>query len=330
MKHLPAKDRYQQIEYNRCGRSGLKLPLISLGLWHNFGSEDDYANARKLALFAFDKGITHFDLANNYGPLPGSAESNFGKILKEDLASYRDELIISSKAGYTMWEGPYGDWGSKKYMVASLDQSLQRLGVEYLDIFYSHRADPETPIEETVDALEYAVRSGKALYVGLSKYDPEQTRLAYEELGRRGIRCLIHQPRYNMIDRGPEGGLFDCLEALEMGAIVFSPLEQGILGGRYLDGIPSKSRATRGHFLTEERALNWQRLSRALNEIAGERGQSLAQMAIAWVLRKRVVTSALIGASSTEQIAQNVAATEKLSFSEQELARIDQIVTELA
>lgn len=305
----------------------MKLPAISLGLWHNFGGVDDYENGRDMALFAFDNGITHFDLANNYGPPPGSAEENFGRILEKDLGPFRDELIVSTKAGYAMWEGPYGDWGSKKYLVASLDQSLKRLGLDYVDIFYSHRADPNTPIEETVDALEYAVRSGKALYVGLSKYDPEQTAIAYEELLRRGIRCLIHQPRYNMMDREPENGLFETLDELGMGAIVFSPLEQGILAGRYLHGIPSTSRATRGQFLNEEQALRYQDLSRGLNEIAKARGQSMSQMAIAWVLRKPTVVSALAGASSKAQLAENLEATRNLEFSDEELGKIDQLVS---
>ncbi|MBC2605276.1 aldo/keto reductase [Pelagicoccus albus] len=326
MEYVPEQNRYQTLEYNRCGKSGLKLPPLSLGLWHNFGSEDDFSNARELALYAFDNGITHFDLANNYGPVPGAAETNFGRILADDLASYRDELIISSKAGYLMWDGPYGDWGSKKYLVASLDQSLKRVGVDYFDIFYSHRPDPETPIEETVDALEYAVNSGKALYVGISNYDADQTAAAYAELKSRGIRCLIHQPRYNMIDRRPEAGLFDQLDSLGMGAIVFSPLEQGILAGRYLDGIPDSSRATKGVFLNEEKALSYQKLSRSLNEIAQSRGQSLAQMAIAWVLKRRTVCSALIGASSTRQIQENLAALERLDFSVEELAAIDKVI----
>lgn len=323
MTYKPSETRYQKIEYNRCGRSGLKLPPVSLGLWHNFGSVDDFENARSLIRFSFDEGITHFDLANNYGPESGSAESNFGRILKEDLAGYRDELIISSKAGYYMWEGPYGEWGSKKYLVASLDQSLKRVGVDYFDIFYSHRPDPDTPIEETVDGLEHAVRSGKALYVGISNYDAEQTAAAHQELAKRGIRLLIHQPRYNMIDRRPEGALMGTLEDLGIGAIVFSPLEQGILSDRYLKAIPEGSRATRGVFLSEDTVKQRQELARALNEIARERGQSLAQMALAWTLRKKPVTSALIGASSTAQIAENLGAVKNTHFSEDELARID-------
>ncbi|MDQ8205359.1 aldo/keto reductase [Pelagicoccus sp. SDUM812003] len=326
MSYSPAEDRYQKVEYKRCGRSGLKLPPISLGLWHNFGSVDDFDNARELVRFSFDEGITHFDLANNYGPVPGSAETNFGRILKKDFESYRDELIVSTKAGYDMWPGPYGDRGSKKYLVASLNQSLHRLGLDYVDIFYSHRPDPETPIEETVDALEYAVRSGKALYVGISNYGAEQTAAAYAELKSRGIRCLIHQPRYNMIDRRPESGLLDTLDELGMGAIVFSPLEQGILSDRYLEGIPAQSRATRNHFLSEETVRERQTLARALNEIASERGQTLAQMAIAWVLKRSTVVSALVGASSTQQIAENVKGVANTRFSDEELARIDAII----
>ena len=323
MSYQPAEDRYQKVEYARCGRSGLKLPPISLGLWHNFGSVDVYENARELVRFSFDNGITHFDLANNYGPMPGSAELNFGRILKEDFGSLRDELIISSKAGYYMWEGPYGEWGSKKYLIASLDQSLKRVGVDYFDVFYSHRPDPETPIEETVDALEYAVRSGKALYVGISNYDANQTDAAYMELKRRGIRLLIHQPRYNMIDRRPENGLLDTLDRLGVGAIVFSPLEQGILSDRYLKGIPDDSRATKGVFLKEEVVEQRRELARALNEIAKERGQTLAQMALAWTLKRKTVTSALIGASSTQQIAENLGAVTNTSFTDEELKKID-------
>ncbi|EDY82966.1 oxidoreductase, aldo/keto reductase family [Verrucomicrobiia bacterium DG1235] len=326
MTYTPAENRYQQFEYSRCGKSGLSLPPLSLGLWHNFGSVDDFENARELVRFSFDRGITHFDLANNYGPVPGSAETNFGRILKMDFSDYRDEMIISSKAGYEMWEGPYGDWGSKKYLVASLNQSLQRVGVEYFDVFYSHRPDPETPIEETVDALEYAVRSGKALYVGLSNYNADQTEAAYGELLKRGIRCLIHQPRYNMIDRRPEEGVLDTLDRLGMGAIVFSPLEQGILSDRYLGGIPKASRATRGEFLNEEKVLGYQRIAHGLNEIATERGQTLAQMALAWVLKRPTVTSALVGASSTSQIAENLGSLKKLDFSEDELKRIDSVI----
>lgn len=324
MSYQPAQDRYQQIEYNRCGKSGLKLPPISLGLWHNFGSVDDFENAWNLITFSFDAGITHFDLANNYGPEPGSAETNFGKILAEDLSPYRDELIVSTKAGYHMWEGPYGEWGSKKYLIASLDQSLKRMQLDYVDIFYSHRPDPDTPIEETVDALELAVRSGKALYVGISNYSAEQTRAAHAELLKRGIRCLIHQPRYSMLDRWVEDGLLDTLDELGMGCIVFSPLEQGILTTRYLKDIPEGSRASsQSIFLDEDKVKANRELARALNDIASERGQTLAQMALAWVLRRKTVTSAVIGASSRAQIRQNLDSLDNLSFSEEELARID-------
>lgn len=323
MSYSPSATRYQNTDYRRCGRSGLRLPRISLGLWHNFGSVDRFENARSIARYAFDQGITHFDIANNYGPLPGSAESNFGRILKNDFARHRDELVISSKAGYHMWEGPYGEWGSKKHLIASLNQSLQRAGLEYFDIFYSHRPDPETPVEETVDALEYAIRSGKALYVGLSNYRPEQTRAAYDELNKRGIHCLVHQPRYSMLDRWVEDGLLDLLDELEMGAIVFSPLEQGILSKRYLNDIPADSRATKGGILTEERVRERQEIARALDAIARERGQTLAQMAIAWVLKRDTVTSALIGASSPQQLEENLKALENTTFSPEELKQID-------
>ena len=323
MSYQPAEDRYQKIEYARCGRSGLQLPPISLGLWHNFGSVDDFENARSLVQYSFDNGITHFDLANNYGPVAGSAETNFGRILREDFSAHRDEMIISSKAGYHMWDGPYGEWGSKKYMVASLNQSLKRVGVEYFDIFYSHRPDPKTPIEETIDGLEYAVRSGKALYAGISNYDASQTEAAYAELQRRGIRMLIHQPRYNMIDRRPESGLLDALDRLGMGSIVFSPLEQGILSDRYLKGIPGDSRATKGGFLKEDVVKERQELAMGLNAIAQARGQTLAQMALAWTLKRKTVTSALIGASSTAQIAENLGAVKNTTFSAEEIAAID-------
>lgn len=323
MNYVADANRYGKAEYRRCGRSGLKLPLVSLGLWHNFGSVDVFENAKKMACFAFDHGITHFDLANNYGPIPGSAEKCFGRILKESLGAYRDELIVSSKAGYVMWDGPYGGLGSKKHMVASLDQSLQRIGGDYLDIFYSHRPDPDTPIEETVDALEYAVRSGKALYVGISNYSAEQTVAAAEELAQRGIRCLIHQTRYNMLDRRPEPDLFETLDRIGMGAICFSPLAQGILSDRYLEGVPSDSRAIRGHFLTEDKVRERQDLAKKLAKIAKGRGQTLAQMALAWVLQRETVCSALVGASSTTQIAENLEALENTEFSSEELQQID-------
>ena len=328
MKYAPSEERYQKIEYNRCGKSGLKLPPVSLGLWHNFGSVDSYENARDMIRFAFDEGITHFDLANNYGPAYGSAEENFGKIVKEEFASYRDEMIVTTKAGFHMWDGPYGEWGSKKYAVASLDQSLQRMGLEYVDIFYSHRPDPDTPIEETMDALEYAVRSGKALYVGISNYDAERTRLAYEELKSRGIRLLVHQPRYNMLDRGPEPELLDTLDDLGMGAVAFSPLEQGILTDRYFNEVPADSRAGSEHsiFLDADQVNAKRELALALNEVAKERGQTLAQMALAWVLKRPTITSVIIGASSTQQISDNLQAIANTSFSDEELTRIDSII----
>ncbi len=328
MKYEPSNKRYEKIEYNRCGKSGLKLPPVSLGLWHNFGSVDSYENARDLIRFSFDEGITHFDLANNYGPVPGSAETNFGKILKDDFAGYRDEMIITTKAGYDMWGGPYGEWGSKKYAVASLDQSLKRMGLEYVDIFYSHRPDPDTPIEETMDALEYAVRSGKALYVGISNYSAAQTRAAYEELKSRGIRCLVHQPRYNMLDRWVEDELLDTLDDLGMGSVAFSPLEQGILSDRYFKEIPANSRAGSEHspFLDADKVNSKRELALALNEVAQSRGQTLAQMALAWVLRRKTVTSVIIGASSTQQIAENLGAVKNTVFSDEELARIDTIL----
>ena len=328
MTYQPVKQRYSNFEYNRCGASGLKLPPVSLGLWHNFGSVDDFDNARKLIRFSFDAGITHFDLANNYGPEPGSAETNFGRILKQDFSTHRDELILSTKAGYHMWDGPYGEWGSKKYLVASLDQSLQRLGLDYVDIFYSHRPDADTPIEETVDALEYAVRSGKALYAGISSYSSEQTRAAYLELKTRGIRCLVHQPRYNMMDRWVEDGLLDTLDELGIGCVAFSPLAQGILSDRYLQGIPSGSRADSTSIHLDSEGVQAKiAIANSLNEIAQARGQTLAQMALAWVLRRKTVTSVIIGASSIEQIAENLAAVKNTTFSNDELQRIDAATT---
>ncbi|MBN1812542.1 MAG: L-glyceraldehyde 3-phosphate reductase [Anaerolineae bacterium] len=327
---MPAENRYDTMIYNRCGRSGLKLPAVSLGLWHNFGGVDTYDNARQMVLRAFDLGITHFDLANNYGPPPGSAEKTFGRILKEDLANYRDELIISSKAGWNMWPGPYGDFGSRKYLVASLDQSLKRMGLDYVDIFYHHRPDPETPLEESMGALDFIVRSGRALYVGISSYDPEQTRQAAAILRDLGTPCLIHQPRYNMFDRRIEAGLLDVLADEGIGCIVFSPLEQGLLTNRYLDGIPADSRAAKpASFLTPD-DITEERLSkiRRLNEIAQSRGQALAQMAIAWILRQPAMTSVLVGASKVSQIEDNVTALENLPFTEEELATIEGILAE--
>jgi L-glyceraldehyde 3-phosphate reductase len=311
--------------YRRSGRSGLLLPAVSLGLWHNFGGIDRFENSRALLRRAFDLGVTHFDLANNYGPPPGSAEETLGRVLKLDLASHRDELVISTKAGYEMWPGPYGNFGSRKYLLASLDQSLKRMGIEYVDIFYSHRPDPATPIEETMSALEQAVHSGKALYAGISNYNVEQTGAAVEALK---IPCLIHQMKYSMFRRAPEEGLLDTLRTRGIGAIAFSPLAQGLLTDRYLGGIPSDSRAARGAFLKPEDVGEQQLLQvRALNETARERGQTLAQMALAWVLRHESMTSVLIGASKVEQLEQCVAATANLQFAEQEFRRIDEILT---
>ncbi|HTB62607.1 MAG TPA: aldo/keto reductase [Opitutales bacterium] len=326
MPYLADSKRYENMPYARCGRSGLKLPRLSLGLWHNFGDHDDRHWAREVVLGAFDRGITHFDLANNYGPPPGSAEVNFGKLLHADLAAYRDELIISTKAGYTMWSGPYGDWGSRKYMLSSLDQSLRRLHLDYVDIFYSHRPDPETPLEETMGALAHAVRAGKALYVGLSNYGPEQTAAAAKLLREMGAPCLIHQPRYNIIDRKPENGLFAVLEREGIGCIPFSPLAQGILTDRYLEGVPTGSRATRNLFLKTETVERHRPMVQKLVALAQARGQTLAQMALAWVLRQPAVTSVLPGASSVRQIESNLAALANTKFTSAELAAIDSAV----
>lgn len=325
MNWQPAENRYATMTYNRCGRSGLKLPAISLGLWHNFGEDARHETKRAICRRAFDLGITHFDLANNYGPPPGSAEEAFGEILRTDFAGYRDELIISTKAGYGMWPGPYGEWGSRKYLLASLDQSLKRMGVDYVDIFYSHRFDPETPIEETMGALDHAVRSGKALYVGISSYNSQRTREAVAILRELGTPCLIHQPSYSMINRWvEEDGLLDTLDGLGIGSIVFSPLAQGMLTSKYLDGIPEGSRATQGKSLRNE-FLNDRTLAniRALDAIAKRRGQTLAQMALAWVLRGGRVTSALIGASRPEQVDDCVGALGNCDFTAEELAEID-------
>jgi L-glyceraldehyde 3-phosphate reductase len=324
MSYQAASDRYQKLDYQRCGKSGLKLPPISLGLWQNFGDVDAFENMRSMLQYAFDSGITHFDLANNYGPRAGSAESNFGKILASDFQAYRDELIISTKAGYDMWEGPYGDGGSRKYLLSSLDQSLQRMGLDYVDIFYSHRPDPDTPLEETMGALDTAVRSGKALYVGISNYRPKEAREAIRILRELGTPCLIHQPNYSMLDRWVEEGLLELLEAEGVGSIVFSPLSQGLLTNKYLDGIPDLSRAGKedGTYL-EERVQQYLPALRALNTIAEGRGQTLAQMAISWVLRQPAVTSALIGASRTVQIADILACLNAAPFSDEELKAID-------
>ncbi len=320
----PASDRYEKIGYARTGRSGLKLPRLSLGLWHNFGSDQLSDDARTMILNSFDAGITHFDLANNYGPPAGSAESNFGSVLATDLAPHRDELIISTKAGYDMWAGPYGDWGSRKYLLSSLDQSLERLGIEYVDIFYSHRFDPDTPLEETMGALDQAVRSGRALYVGISSYGPEATRRAAAILRDLGTPCLIHQPSYSMLNRWVEDGLLETLRDEGIGCIAFSPLAQGMLSDKYLDGIPADSRAAADSSL-DRSLIDQTRLDRirGLNGIAQERGQTLAQMALSWVLRDDVVTSALVGASRWSQIADSLGALENTAFSDEELAAID-------
>ncbi len=329
MSHQPAPTRYDNSAlYRRTGRSGLKLPRLSLGLWHNFGDTDLHANSRALVLRAFDLGITHFDLANNYGPPPGAAEKNFGRILREDLAAYRDEIILSTKAGYLMWDGPYGDWGSRKYLLASLDQSLRRLGVDYVDIFYHHRPDPETPLEETMGALAHAVRSGKALYVALSNYNPEQTARAAAILRDLGTPCLLHQPKYHMYERTPERGLFDVLLKEGIGCIPFCPLAQGLLTNRYLNGIPEDSRAMRDprflkpEHITEEKLVQL----RQLNAFAQARGQTLAQLALSWVLRQPAVTTALIGASKVAQIEDNLAALNTPDLTPQESAQIDAIL----
>lgn len=327
--YLPASDRYQSMRYNRCGKSGLKLPAISLGLWHNFGSVDVFENGRSIVRRAFDRGITHFDLANNYGPLPGSAEENFGKILKLDFPGYlRDEMIISTKAGYTMWDGPYGDWGSRKYLLSSLDQSLKRMQLDYVDIFYSHRPDPETPIEETMMALDFAVRSGKALYVGLSNYTAEQTSAAVKIFRELGTPCLIHQPKYSMFERWVEGGLLDVLEKEGVGSIAFSPLAQGLLTNRYLGGIPENSRAGRATGFLQADQITDDRLNKvkALNELAKERGQSLAQMALSWILKDPRITSVLIGASSVPQLDDNLDALNGKPFTGKELDSIEEIL----
>ncbi len=324
------ENRYNIQPYRRCGRSGIKLPMISLGLWHNFGSVDVFENAQKMAFTAFDNGITHFDLANNYGPVPGSAETNFGRILKNGLGAYRDELIISSKAGFLMWPGPYGEWGSRKNLIASCDQSLKRLGVDYVDIFYHHRPDNDTPLEESMTALADIVRSGKALYAGISNYPTEKAKEAFAILKELKVPCLIHQIRYNMLGRNyEETGMFPALTEAGVGSIIFSPLAQGLLTDKYLHGIPAGSRAERNHFLkpaniTPELVAKISRL----NEVANERGQSLAQMALAWILRMEGVTSVLIGASRAEQILELIRIQEKLDFSADELQLIDKILAE--
>lgn len=322
-------NRYQDMIYRRCGRSGLNLPAISLGLWHNFGQVDIYEYFKYTIFHAFDRGITHFDLANNYGPPPGSAEENFGKILKEGLRHYRDEIIISTKAGYRMWPGPYGEWGSRKSLMASIDQSLKRMQLDYVDIFYSHRPDPNTPMEETMMALDQIVRQGKALYIGISSYSPEQTREASRILRELGTPCLIHQPKYSMFERWVEDGLLDTLEKDGIGAIAFSPLAQGMLTDKYIDGIPEGSRAHKEHGFLQKNQVTEEVINKvkALNEIAEKRGQSLAQMAIAWLLKDERITSVLIGASSMDQLDQNLMSLNNLHFEAFELKEIDNILT---
>jgi L-glyceraldehyde 3-phosphate reductase len=328
MSYQPSENRYKSMQYRRCGKSGIKLPAISLGLWHNFGHVDDMDNFRKILHFAFDSGITHFDLANNYGPPPGSAEENFGKLLKLDFGGYRDEMIISSKAGYHMWEGPYGDWGSKKYLVASLDQSLKRMGLDYVDIFYHHRPDPETPLEETMAALDLIVRQGKALYVGISNYPATQADKAIKLLKEMGTPCLIHQPKYSMFERWVEGGLLDVLEQDGVGCIPFSPLAQGMLTDKYLHGIPEGSRAARPTGFLQVGQITDEKLAqiKALNDLAIQRGQTLAQMALAWLLKDPRVTSVLVGASSVGQLADSLKCLDNIQFSSEELRQIEGIL----
>jgi L-glyceraldehyde 3-phosphate reductase len=326
--YIPIASRYQSMKYNRCGKSGIKLPAVSLGLWHNFGHVDQFENSRAILRRAFDSGITHFDLANNYGPPPGSAEENFGKILKEDFAGYRDELIISSKAGYTMWDGPYGDWGSKKYLVSSLDQSLKRMQLDYVDIFYHHRPDPETPLEETMSTLDLVVRQGKALYAGISNYRPDDAARAIKILRELGTPCLIHQPKYSMFERWVEHGLLDLLGNEGVGCIPFSPLAQGMLTDKYLTGIPADSRAAKAHGFLKESHITPARLNQIqkLNEIAQQRGQKLAHMALAWILKDSRVTSVLVGASRPEQLTDSLRCLENVHFSDDELVAINEIL----
>ena len=328
MPYTAHPDRYKKMEYRRCGNSGLTLPVLSLGLWHNFGHVDLLDNYRSILRLAFDSGVTHFDLANNYGPPPGSAEENFGRLLKEDFHSYRDELIISTKAGYYMWEGPYGDWGSKKYLVSSLDQSLKRMGLAYVDIFYHHRPDPNTPLEETMTALDLIVRQGKALYVGVSNYKKEEAAKAFEILRQLGTPCIIHQPKYSMFERWVEDGLLDLLEKDGVGCIPFSPLAQGLLTNKYLNGIPADSRAAKPTGFLKEEQVTAERIGqiKALNSVAEKRGQSLAQMALAWLLKDKRVTSVLIGASKPEQLADSLRCQENINFSAEELHAIETIL----
>ncbi|MDX9882273.1 MAG: L-glyceraldehyde 3-phosphate reductase [Prolixibacteraceae bacterium] len=327
MYYIADTDRYDRMPYKRCGKSGLKLPAISLGLWQNFGGADVFENGRSICKRAFDMGITHFDLANNYGPPYGSAEENFGKILRDDFKNYRDELVISTKAGYDMWAGPYGNWGSRKYMLSSLDQSLKRMGLDYVDIFYSHRPDPETPLEETMGALAQAVKQGKALYVGISNYPADLTTEASKILKDLGTPCLVHQARYSLLDRWVEGALLDNLEQEGIGCIAFSPLAQGLLTDRYLNGIPGGSRATKSRFLKPDQVIGSLVKVRQLNEMAIKRGQRLAQMSLAWILKDQRVTSVLVGASSLAQLETNVNSLYNLSFSNEELEKIDTILS---
>ena len=330
MNYKADPNRYEKMKYNRCGNSGVKLPAISLGLWHNFGAIDSYDNAKEMIHIAFDKGITHFDLANNYGPPAGSAETTFGKVLKEGFESHRDEIIVSTKAGWKMWEGPYGDYGSKKYLVASLDQSLKRMGLDYVDIFYHHRPDPNTPLEETMTALDLIVRQGKALYVGISSYSPEETKAASTILKQLGTPCIIHQPKYSMLDRWIEDGLLDVLEEEGMGCITFSTLAQGLLTDKYLKGIPTDSRAAsgRGNGALESGQIDPHQLKmiQNLNQLAADRGQSLAQMALSWALRDKRVTSTILGVSRPQQLIDSIKCLDNLAFTQPELTQIDQIL----
>src|SRR5450432_2365786 len=328
MSYLASKNRYEKMQYRRCGNSGIKLSAISLGLWHNFGHVDTLENSRAILRLAFDSGITHFDLANNYGPPPGSAEENFGKILKEEFRGYRDEMIISSKAGYTMWDGPYGDWGSKKYLVASLDQSLKRMGLDYVDIFYHHRPDPATPLEETMAALDLIVRQGKALYAGISNYPAAEAAKAIDILKRLGTPCLIHQPKYSMFVRRAEEGLLDEIEKRGVGCIPFSPLAQGLLTNKYLNGIPADSRAAKPHGFLKEEQVTTEKINqiKSLNAIAEKRNQTLAQMALAWLLKDKRITSVLIGASKPEQLADSLRCQDNINFSAEELKEIEAIL----
>lgn len=328
MPYHASPSRYSEMEYRRCGNSGIKLPVISLGLWHNFGDVDSFENCREILHTAFDKGITHFDLANNYGPPPGSAENNFGKILKQDFIHHRDELIISTKAGYHMWDGPYGEWGSKKNLVASLDKSLERMGLDYVDIFYHHRPDPQTPLEETMSALDLIVRQGKALYVGISNYKPAEASKAISLLHSLGTPCIIHQPKYSMFERWVEDGLLDLLEKEGVGCIPFSPLAQGLLTNKYLNGIPTTSRAAKPHGFLKEENITAEKIIqvKALDKLAKERGQSLAQMALSWLLKDRRVTSVLVGASSPEQLLDSLQCRHNIIFTNEELITIENIL----